>query len=85
MASRQSTNTSNKLARLNLRDTVCAFVNVEQARGLPLSAVIVSVKDILAKAQNGVRRASDELAKQLIDWCVEFHLSRQPVSAPPVS
>jgi len=63
-------------ARIELRDAVCAFVAVEQARGMPLSLVITTVKEILARVQTGVGKASDELAKQLIDWCIEFHQSR---------
>ena len=64
------------VARIALRDAVCAFVQVEQARGMALSLVIKAVKDILAKVQSGVGKATDELAQQLIDWCVEFHQSR---------
>ena len=69
-------------ARIVLRDAVCALVAVEQARGMPLSTVIATVKEILAKVQSGLGKASDELAQQLIDWCVEFHQSRiAPVPA----
>ena len=72
-------------ARIALRDAVCAFVAVEQARGLPISTVIATVKDILAKVQSGVGKATDELAQQLIDWCVEFHLSRMPTGPAVIS
>jgi hypothetical protein len=72
-------------ARIALRDAVCAFVAVEQRRGMPLSAVITAVKDILAKVQSGVGKATDELAQQLIDWCVEFHLVGKPIAPAPVS
>jgi hypothetical protein len=72
-------------ARLDLRDAVCAFVAGEQARGQPLATVIATVKEILSKAQSGVRRATDELAKQLVDWCVEFHLSKLATIITPVS
>ena len=63
-------------ARIALRDAVCAFVAVEQARGMPLSLVITTVNEILARVQAGVGKATDALARQLIDWCVEFHQSR---------
>jgi hypothetical protein len=72
-------------ARLGLRDAVCAFVAVEQARGMPLEGVITSVKGILAKVQGGVAKATDELAQQLIDWCIEFHLSILPTGPATVS
>lgn len=60
-------------ARVTLRDAVCAYVAVEQARGMPLSTVIATVKSILSSAEKQATRASDELAIQLINWCVEFH------------
>jgi len=60
-------------ARVVLRDAVCAYVAVEHARGVPLTTVIQTVKDILRSAENGSVKASGELAVQLIDWCVEFH------------
>ncbi|HZI99025.1 MAG TPA: hypothetical protein VFD22_00095 [Gemmatimonadaceae bacterium] len=72
-------------ARMALRDAVCAFVAVEQARGMPISTVIATVKDILAKVQRGVGKVTDELAQQLIDWCVEFHLSRMPTGPAIIS
>ena len=56
-----------------LRDAVCAYVANEHLRGTPLNGVIATVKDILRKAEDGAARASDELAQQLIDWCMEFH------------
>jgi hypothetical protein len=71
--------------RTALRDAVCAFVEVERARGMPLSTVITTVKEILAKVQSGVGKVTDGLAKQLIDWCVEFHLSRMPISPGTIS
>ena len=72
-------------ARLGLRDAVCAFIAVEQARGIPLEGVITSVKGILAKVRGGVAKATDELAQQLIDWCVEFHLSILPTGPATIS
>lgn len=59
--------------RMSLRDAVCEFVAAEKAIGVPLEGVIQAVKDILRKAEQSASSASDELAQQLIDWCVEFH------------
>lgn len=60
-------------SRISLRDAVCAYVAVEQARGMPLAGVTDTVKAILRTAEEGIAAATDELAQQLIDWCVEFH------------
>ena len=60
-------------ARLALRDAVCAYVAVEHARGIPLAAVVQAVKKILSAAEEGVAKATDALAIQLVNWCVEFH------------
>ena len=68
-------------ARVNLRNAVCDFVAVEQARGMPIDKVIQVVRDILRKAEKSGAKATDELAAQLIDWCVEFH--RKTGLAPP--
>lgn len=66
--------------RLNLRDAVCAYVAAEQARGTSLTSIIKVVKQILRKAEESANGASDaaelrnnELARQLVDWCEEFH------------
>lgn len=66
--------------RGSLRDAVCDYVVVEQARGVPIDRIIKTVKGILrsaeAKASSGAPNADvpdNELAKQLVDWCVEFH------------
>lgn len=70
-----------------LRDAVCAYVANEHLRGTPLQSVIATVKEILRKAEDGATRATDELAQQLIDWCMEFHpaASGTLTSAPPIS
>jgi hypothetical protein len=62
-------------ARTTLRDAVCAYVSVEQERGIPLETIIQAVKQLLRAAENDGARTSDALAVQLIDWCVEFHRS----------
>lgn len=59
--------------RIVLRDAVCAYVAAEHARGTPLQGVIQTVRQILRKAEEGTATVTDELARQLIDWCLEFH------------
>lgn len=63
-------------SRIELRDAVCRFVDAEQTRGTPLAMIISSVKEILAKAEDGATGATAELAQQLIDWCKLFHGER---------
>lgn len=67
--------------RIVLRDAVCAFVAAEQARGTPLSGVILTVKRILREAedQSTPAVATDALAAQLIAWCREFHQAAVPL------
>jgi|SRR5688500_17235381 len=59
--------------RLRLRDAVCAYAEVEHLRGTALADVIQAVKDILASAEQAGVKPSQELARELVDWCVEFH------------
>jgi hypothetical protein len=68
------------VTRFTLRDAVCAYVEVEQARGTTLAQVIRTVKGILRKAEETASTANsasqkrdDNLAQQLVDWCIEFH------------
>jgi len=63
---------------IDLRDAVCAYVTIEHARGTPLNGVIGTVKAILRKAEAGATQASNELAQQLIEWCMEFHPGTLP-------
>ena len=56
-----------------LRDAVCAYVAVEEARGTALENVVEIVNQILRKAEKETAQAPPELAQQLIDWCHEFH------------
>ena len=72
-------------ARIVLRDAVCEFVAVERDRGIPLSAVIATVTRILSRVQAHVNEAADELARRLVDWCLEFHPSRRVVAPAHVS
>ena len=66
--------------RTTLRDAVCAYVDAEQLRGTSLADLIETVNEILRKAEVGVALKSDgeadrddELARQLVTWCLEFH------------
>ena len=59
--------------RIALRDAVCEYVASEKANGTPLAKVIHAVKAILRDAEEVASAASDELAEQLVDWCIEFH------------
>ena len=59
--------------RIALRDAVCEYVASEKVNGTPLTKVIETVKGILRNAEEVASTASDELAQQLVDWCLEFH------------
>lgn len=56
-----------------LRDAVCAYVTMERARGTTLAAILLTVEEILESAGKESTSASDALARQIIDWCIEFH------------
>jgi hypothetical protein len=71
-----------------LRDAVCQFVFSEQRRGASLASMIGTVRDILATAEkdaskaSGVRglpAASAELARKLVEWCIEFQRAGGPL------
>jgi len=66
--------------RTTLRDAVCAYVDAERLRGTPLATLIETVNEILRKAEvgaalktDGEADRDDELARQLVTWCLEFH------------
>lgn len=68
--------------RITLRDAVCAYVSVEQARGIAIDRVVQAVDAILRKAEEGaakgadaMRRRDDALASQLVHWCLAFGTS----------
>ena len=74
--------------RTSLRDAVCAYVAVEQARGTTLKIVIETLKEILREAEQvaasataATERRDDDLAQQLVDWCTEFHRTAEPAVA----
>ena len=72
--------------RTTLRDAVCAYVDAERVRGTPLATLIESVNEILRKAEVGaalkadVEDRDDELARQLVTWCLEFHRATTTVT-----
>ena len=64
--------------RIDLRDAVCAYLEVEQARGTTITRVIQILEEILRNAEQRAERTSEaganlsnELANQLVAWCVE--------------
>jgi predicted transcriptional regulator len=71
-------------SRIVLRDAVCAYVAAENANEMPLATVIQTVKEILRNAEQGASAASDELAQQLIDWCIEFHRTTSALTPKPI-
>ena len=75
--------------RIKLRDAVCDYVLIEQARGTPIDRVIVAVEAILRKADNGaangaeaMRLRDEALASQLVHWCIAFGTSGESGTAP---
>ena len=72
-------------SRIALRDAVCSYVAAQTANGISLETMVKSVKGILRKAEKGAANASDELAQQLVDWCVEFHRAAGVMLPDPVT
>jgi hypothetical protein len=68
--------------RIALRNAVCAYVAVEQSRGTSLNDLIVEVSAILRKAEAEADASSDELAAQLIAWCIQFNQTVVPPDVP---
>ena len=66
--------------RIGLRDAVCAYFAVEQAKGSSIDSVRRSIEAILIRAEVRVGKLNGHkaLAKELVDWCVE-----QSESGPP--
>lgn len=60
--------------RIKLRDAVCAFFAAERARGISIAAVQITVEGILKRAEDvaGGETGHRELARQLIEWCVNL-------------
>ena len=73
------------VARMKLRDTVCAFVAAEEARGVSLKSVIQAVKEILRAEEKDAIKSPDELAAQLVNWCRECHNASRPAGPVAIS
>ena len=64
--------------RIALRDAVCDYLEAERAKGVVLETILESVEEILKRAESRVAGSVDghvELARQLIDWCIELDRS----------
>jgi hypothetical protein len=81
LSEKAKTATTNRIA---LRDAVCEYVAAENVSGTPLASVIHTVKEILRNAEAVASTASDELAQQLVDWCIEFHRTTGALTPKPV-
>lgn len=75
--------------RIQLRDAVCAYVVIEQARGTAIDRVINAVDAILRRAEEAARSGAEamklrdeELASQLVHWCLAFGTSKGSRTAP---
>jgi hypothetical protein len=73
--------------RITLRDAVCTYVDAERSRGTVLADLIETVNEILRKAEvlaalksDGEADRDDELGRQLVTWCLEFHRRTDPVT-----
>ena len=66
-----------------LRDAVCEYVAAEQARGISLSVILSTVKQLLARAEGAAGVSSESMAAQIVDWCLEFHSQRRATPPEP--
>ena len=59
--------------RVELRDAVCAYLAGEQGRGTSIDSIRNSIEAILIRAEVRVGKLNGhkELAKDLVDWCLE--------------
>ena len=67
--------------RIALRNAVCSYVAVEQSRGKSLADLIFEVETILRKAEAESDTSSEDLARQLVAWCIQFNQSIAPPTA----
>ena len=60
--------------RIELRDAVCAYLAAEQTKGSSIESVRNSVEAILIRAEVRVGKLNGhkELAKDLVDWCLDY-------------
>ncbi len=70
LATRSTTATTDLI---RLRDAVCEYVTVERGRGATLAAILLTVEEILQTAGKESTGESVALARQIVDWCIEFH------------
>jgi hypothetical protein len=77
--------------RVRLRDAVCAFVFAEQRKGISLASMVHTITELLERAEKSTAsdsrekaapNASRDLARQLVEWCVEFFTSGTPMIPP---
>lgn len=61
--------------RVALRDAVCAYLVAERARGTSLDDFTRTLRQLLRKAEDGGPGVADELAQQLVGWCIKLWLS----------
>ena len=59
--------------RIELRDAVCAYMLAEQTKGNSIDAIRISVEAILIRAEVRIGKLDGhkELAKDLVDWCLD--------------
>lgn len=67
-----------------LRESICLYVETERARGTPLDVVIAKVSTMIDRirhqsvAETGIvaepTPAERELAKEMVNWCIESYL-----------
>ena len=66
-----STNTATR-DRVELRDAVCAYLIAEQTKGSSIDSIRTSIEAILIRAEARVGKLDGhkELARDLLDWCL---------------
>ena len=59
--------------RIGLRDAVCAYFAAEQSKGSSIDSVRRSIEAILIRAEVRVGKLNghEQLAKDLVDWCLD--------------
>jgi len=67
-----ATNTATR-DRVELRDAVCAYLITEQAKGSSIDSIRTSIEAILMRAEVRVGKLNGhkELARDLLEWCLD--------------
>ena len=67
--------------RIELRHAVCDYFLAQRAMGVRFEMIVDAVEGILKQAEirADVKNDSAELARRLIDWCVEANPAPRPV------